>query len=105
MHYYFGLEILQKYDGIFAGQGKYTISILHRFGMMACKSMHTPMVTNLNKIQECYFYFIDPSMYCKLIGSLNYLVNTRPDICYVVNTLSQFLLEPWHVHELQRNVF
>jgi hypothetical protein len=27
-----------------------------------------------------------------------YLTNTRPDICFVVNTLSQFLLEPRRVH-------
>ena len=27
-----------------------------------------------------------------------YLMNTRPNICFVVNTLSQFLVEPKHVH-------
>jgi hypothetical protein len=27
-----------------------------------------------------------------------YLMNTRPDICFVVNTLSQFLVEPRRVH-------
>jgi hypothetical protein len=27
-----------------------------------------------------------------------YLMNTRPDICFAVNTLSQFLVEPRHVH-------
>ena len=27
-------------------------------------------------------------LYCQLIGSLMYLVNTRPDICFAVNTLS-----------------
>jgi hypothetical protein len=27
-----------------------------------------------------------------------YLVNTRPDICFVVNTLSQFMVEPRRVH-------
>jgi hypothetical protein len=27
-----------------------------------------------------------------------YLTNTRPDICFSVNTLSQFLVEPRHVH-------
>jgi hypothetical protein len=26
-----------------------------------------------------------------------YLMNTRPDICFDVNTLSQFLVEPRHV--------
>eukprot|EP00253_Pinus_taeda_P010899 PITA_10899 len=37
-------------------------------------------------------------MYWKLIGSLMYLVNTRLDICFAVNTLSQFQVEPRHDH-------
>ena len=35
-----------------------------------------------------------------MIGSLIYLMNTRPDICFAVNTLSQFLTYPRHVHLL-----
>jgi hypothetical protein len=34
----------------------------------------------------------------QLIGSLMYLVNTRTNICFVVNTLSQFMVDPGHVH-------
>ena len=37
-------------------------------------------------------------MYHHLIGSLMYLVNTRPDLCFVVNSLSQFMVEPRRVH-------
>src|SRR5882757_6758809 len=33
-----------------------------------------------------------------MIGSLMYLTNMRPDICFAVNTLSQFLKDPRHVH-------
>jgi hypothetical protein len=41
---------------------------------------------------------VDPAVYKQWIGSLMYLVNTRPDICFVVNTLSQYMVEPRHVH-------
>eukprot|EP00253_Pinus_taeda_P031760 PITA_31760 len=34
----------------------------------------------------------------QLIGSLMYLVNTRRDICFAVNTLSKFMVEPRKVH-------
>ena len=37
-------------------------------------------------------------MYRQMICSLMYLTNTRPDICFAVNTLSQFLIDPRHVH-------
>jgi hypothetical protein len=33
-----------------------------------------------------------------MIGLLMYLTNTTPNICFVVNTLSQYLVEPIHVH-------
>eukprot|EP00253_Pinus_taeda_P014033 PITA_14033 len=32
------------------------------------------------------------------MGSLMNLVNTRPDICYAVNTLNQFMVEPKRAH-------
>ena len=37
-------------------------------------------------------------MYHQMIGSLMYLTNTRPNICFAVNTLRQFLTDPIHVH-------
>ena len=37
-------------------------------------------------------------MYCQMIGSLIYLTNMRPDILFAMNTLSQFLTDPRHVH-------
>jgi hypothetical protein len=33
-----------------------------------------------------------------MIGSLMYFTNTRPDICFAVNTLSQYMVESRHVH-------
>eukprot|EP00253_Pinus_taeda_P021416 PITA_21416 len=62
--------------------------------MEDCRPMATPMITNWKKIDASEGKDVDPTLYRKLIGSLMYLVNTRPDICYVVNTLSQFMVEP-----------
>ena len=100
MHYFLGLEVWQHADEIFLSRGKYTIDILQRFGMMDCKSMATPMESNLKKLRESASDsdLVDPTVYKQLIASLMYLVNTRPDICYVVGILSQFMSEPKKVH-------
>ena len=37
---------------------------------------------------------MDTTVYRKLVGSLKYLVSTRPDICYAVNQLSQAMVKP-----------
>jgi hypothetical protein len=98
MHYFLGLEIWQKPDATLVSQGNYTVDILRRFGMMDSKSMSTLMTTNLKKLCSDDSDLVDPTMYRQLIGSLMYLVNTRPDICFVVSTLSQCMCEPRQTH-------
>jgi hypothetical protein len=78
MHYFLGLEVWQRTDDIFPSQGKYTVEILKKFRMMDCKSMPTPIVMNLKKMNEASTDSgkIDPHLYRQLIRSLMYLVNT-----------------------------
>jgi hypothetical protein len=90
--------VWQKRGEVFLGQGKHVVKILQKFGMMDYKSMATPMVTDLRKLRHSDSNPIDSSLYQQLIGSLMYLVNTRPDICFVVNILSQFQVEPRQEH-------
>eukprot|EP00253_Pinus_taeda_P002065 PITA_02065 len=60
--------------------------------------MSTLMITNWKKLHASDSELVDPTLYRQLIGSLMYLVNTRPDICFAVNTMSQFMCEPRKVH-------
>ena len=61
--------------------------------MEDCRPMSTPMITNSKKLHAFEGELVDPTLYRQLIGSLMYLVNTRP-----VNTSSQFMVEPRSVH-------
>jgi hypothetical protein len=88
MDYVLGLEVWQQSSKIFLTRGKYAVEILRRFEMLDCKSMTTPTITNLKKLGASNSDLVGPMMYRKLIGLLIYLVNTRPNICFIVNTLS-----------------
>ena len=52
MHYCLGLEVWQRKDGIFLARGKYIVDILKIFGLLDCKSMMTPMITNLRTLHD-----------------------------------------------------
>ena len=82
MHYFLGMEVWQSADGIFLGQGKYVVDILKRFGMMDCKAMTTPMASKLKLLSDASLESVDATMYHQMIGSLMYLTNTRPNICF-----------------------
>ena len=64
--------------------------------MMDC--MTTTMASNLNLLSVASSEMVDATMYHQMIGSLMYLTNTRLDICFAMNTLSQFLIDLRHVH-------
>eukprot|EP00253_Pinus_taeda_P009072 PITA_09072 len=98
MHYFLRLEVWQQNGEIFLGQGRYATKILKRFKMEDCRPMLTPMITNWKKIDASKDKDVDPTLYKQLIGSLMYLVNTMPDICHAVNTLSQFMVELKRAH-------
>ena len=93
MHYFLGLEVWQSSEGIFLNQGKYVVEILKR-----CKVMATPMDSNLKLLADDSLELVVVTHYRQIIGSLMYLTNTRPNICFAVNTLSQFLDQPRRVH-------
>src|SRR5713101_735873 len=85
MHYFLGMEVWQSANGIFLRQGKYAVDILKRFGMMECKTMATPMASNLYLLSNASFESVDATMYRQMIGSLMYLTNTILDICFAMN--------------------
>ena len=97
-HYFLGLEVWQFPDEIFLNQGIYSIEILKRFGMLDCKEMNTLMVEILNLVNDDSSERIDVTLYRQSNDSLMYLTNTRPNICFVVSTLNQYMVDPRHIY-------
>lgn len=87
-----GMRIIRdKEKGIITlDQTEYINKILKRFNMSTCKSMSTPLETNLDFGLQVEMSNKDIP-YQQAIGSLMYLaVLTRPDISYTVSFMSQF---------------
>jgi hypothetical protein len=76
---------------------------MKRFNMMDYKSMARPMEMNLKLLVDTSLELVDATLYIKIIGSLMYLTNTKIDICFIVNTLSQYLMDPRCVHLVDEN--
>ena len=66
--------------------------------MLERKAISTSMDTHLKLLAYISSELVDVTLYRHIISSLMYLTNTRPDICFVVNTLSRYLVAPRRVH-------
>ena len=62
--------------------------------MERSKPMETPLPRNWRKEDATSGELVEAKIYRKLVGSLMYLVNTQPDMCYMVNKLSQVMVKP-----------
>lgn len=95
--YFLGLEITSTSTGLFVGQAKYAYDILSRAKLLEAKPIATPLVSGTS-LQQKGTLFNDPSLYRSLVGALQYLTITRPDLSYAVNHVSQFLHSPTNDH-------
>lgn len=68
--------------------------MLQDAGLTACKPTPSPMPTHLKLSADKSILLSNAGNYRRLVGKLLYLAMTRPNISYVVQHLSQFVLEP-----------
>ena len=66
--------------------------------MMDCKAMATLVASNLKLLCDTTSETVDATIYRQMIGLLMYLTDMRPNICFAVNILSQYMVEPRRVH-------
>jgi histone deacetylase 1/2 len=100
LHYFLGIEISKTRDGIILTQEKYANDVLKRVGMIHCKPVSSPLSTSekLSRYEGTALGPKDSTNYRSVVGALQYLTLTRPDISFAVNKVCQFLHAPTTVH-------
>ncbi|XP_071717949.1 uncharacterized mitochondrial protein AtMg00810-like [Rutidosis leptorrhynchoides] len=97
LSYFLGLEVTYTQSSLFLSQIKYAHDILTRAKLLDVNPMPTPLAT-ADVITSQGTPFSDQTLYRSLVGALQYLTITRPDISYAVNQVSQFLHAPTTTH-------
>ena len=94
--FYLGVEVRQDASGITLRQAHYAKRILELGEMVGCNPAHTPM-EKLRLSRESTAE-VDSTHYRRLVGSLRYLVHTRPDLAFAVGYVSRFMERPTVEH-------
>lgn len=89
--YFLGLEVHHWPQGIFLNQNKYIQNMVWLVRLTNITSIDTPLELNIEFHHYENELFQDIIFYWKLVRSIIYLTNTRPNISYVVHTVSKFI--------------
>src|SRR6185312_4082705 len=100
LHYFVGIEVQRPKGELLLTQERYATGILERVGMKTCKPLSTPLSTTekLSALEGEPLGTEDSTRYRSIVGGLQYLTLTRPDLSFFVNKVCQFLHSPTTLH-------
>jgi histone deacetylase 1/2 len=100
LNYFLGIEVHQSSTGLLLTQRKYIQDLLMRTNMETSKPVSTPMLPadKLSLRDGDPLSPEDATKYRSVVGTLQYLSFTRPDISFSVNRVCQFMSAPTTAH-------
>ncbi|GKV20012.1 hypothetical protein SLEP1_g30193 [Rubroshorea leprosula] len=98
LNFFLGVEAIPTAAGLFLSQHRYVTDLLQQYNMHEAKPVPTPLAASTSLHLGSGSPLSDGSIYRWLLGSLQYLALTRPDLCFAVNKLSQFMHQPTDAH-------
>nr|GEV06343.1 hypothetical protein [Tanacetum cinerariifolium] len=98
------LLISQNPRGIFVNQSKYALESLKKYGFESCDPVDTPMVEKSKLDEDKKGKAVDPSHYRGMIGTLLYLIASRPDLQFAICMCARYQARPIkkHLHAVKR---
>nr|GFC19437.1 hypothetical protein [Tanacetum cinerariifolium] len=87
LNYFLGIEIVLHVSGILLSQKKYILELLQSVGLSKCNLVSSPMVTSSSLSLDYSIAFLK---YQQVMGSLQYVTLSQPDIANAVNKLCQY---------------
>jgi len=84
VNYFLGLEVLSSSQGLILTQRKFTLELLKEFHCDEVSAGITPLDCNFRLRADEGDLYSDPTSYKKLVGKLNFLTHTKPDIAFSV---------------------
>jgi hypothetical protein len=85
LHFFLSIHVQHTKSSFFLHQAKYTKEVLDRVDMLKCKPSPTPVNSSPKSSTSDGVATPDTSFYRNIVGVLQYLTLTRPDISYVVH--------------------
>jgi histone deacetylase 1/2 len=100
LEYFLGVEVKPHRDGILLSQRRYALDLLKKANMEKCKPISTPMSSSerLSRDHGTLLSGDEQFRYRSIVGGLQYLTLTRPDLSFAVNKVCQFIQSPTSVH-------
>uniref|UniRef100_A0A8R7R9K4 Reverse transcriptase Ty1/copia-type domain-containing protein n=1 Tax=Triticum urartu TaxID=4572 RepID=A0A8R7R9K4_TRIUA len=101
LHFFLGIEVKRNREGgLHLSQEKYATDLLSRVVLQGCKPSPTPLSSSekLSLAEGELLNQEDGTKYRSLVGALQYLTLTRPDISFAVNKVCQYLHAPTTAH-------
>ncbi|XP_016652008.1 PREDICTED: uncharacterized mitochondrial protein AtMg00810-like [Prunus mume] len=96
--YFLGLQISYQSAGLFVSQTKYIKELLDRVDLQDSKPCPTPCLPYHRLLKDDGKPYSHPEQYRSIVGALQYLTFTRPDIAFSVNQACQFMHNPMESH-------
>ncbi|XP_050156297.1 uncharacterized mitochondrial protein AtMg00810-like [Malus sylvestris] len=98
LNYFLGLQIQYTSDGLLVSQSKYTKELIDKVDLQDCKPCATPYLPYHRLLKDDGRPYHNPDQYRSIVGALQYLTFTRPDIAFSVNQVCQFMHNPMESH-------